>query len=725
MKRVCQYCYENLGNSGFCSKCKKFTLLPDEAESDNIIYRVNKEGGMTAVYNCSFYSGDRTSAPVIPAYLCGRPVTEIMTHFFSSPYPETLPDTVKRIGRFVFSRSRMKTIKLPAGLEELGDNAFEQSRELEELILPDTLKRVGRGLCAWSYKLTSVKLPEKAEYIGCYAFAYCYLLKNINIPETVNFIGRFAFYNCSSIEEINVPDGVEFIADGTFSCCTSLKRVTLGKGLKRIGRAFMGCTSLHRLDIPDSVGKITYRAFDQCAGLKITYRGKTYTEDRFTELYNDFENIKDPDPRIRSYKYPIHYSAITNRDDHPFDETEDDDGAVPGCPLTVYRNNVTPDALPAYFSRCFLPEDMYSSDDIILAAAKVNGWHYNNDSPYAENDNWTDSKGRLRTELVRQQARLLKKYLGLDIQFCYSRTGRLSGYYIWQYGWGSRIEPFEFTYYPKKMDQPNIGYFCAEIESGVPELIQEFNKMIKEYLVWCYERRTDPYFYNIIPLYSGDGKSFEVSCHSDLGALVTTEKMKKARNEERNYSKMIITAARLSLAENADNISIIYNPPNTRVGRTMFEDLSAEVRSEIKTKCPLNFHKVLSGHINSIVSFRIIADARGRICPSVESVDYYIQGSAPEKIKLYDGRTEVPDTDSFNWFCMLPAGIIKRLLKECISALGIDRGSYKAVLPFPKEDSAGGEKKYGVKCVFRIKMKNGEPDLTGLSEYVRNNGLIF
>ncbi len=64
--------------------------------------------------------------------------------------------------------------------------------------------------------------------------------------------------------------------------------------------------------------------------------------------------------------------------------------------------------------------------------------------------------------------------------------------------------------------------------------IKELNLMIREYLEWCYRRDIDPLYYNIIPLCTGETDGVpEVSCHSDIGRLVITERMKEKSDKQK------------------------------------------------------------------------------------------------------------------------------------------------------------------------------------------------
>jgi hypothetical protein len=66
----------------------------------------------------------------------------------------------------------------------IGEDAFRQYTELEEVILPETLERIEND-----------------------AFGRCFSLKSITIPKSVQFIDGGAFWRCRSLEGIWVEDG--------------------------------------------------------------------------------------------------------------------------------------------------------------------------------------------------------------------------------------------------------------------------------------------------------------------------------------------------------------------------------------------------------------------------------------------------------------------------------------------------------------------------------------
>ncbi len=82
--------------------------------------------------------------------------------------------------------------------------------------------------------------------IGNYAFKNCTELEQINLPDSLLWIGGGAFYNCSSLANITIPSGVEFIDGNVFYGCTSLTSVVIPESICGISfGAFDDCENLN------------------------------------------------------------------------------------------------------------------------------------------------------------------------------------------------------------------------------------------------------------------------------------------------------------------------------------------------------------------------------------------------------------------------------------------------------------------------------------------------
>lgn len=132
------------------------------------------------------------------------------------------------------------------------------------------------------YDLEEITLPEGIVSIGAAAFSHCDNLARITIPEGVVAIGEFAFGGCYSLKEITLPGSLVTIGDGAFGDCSGLERMEIPEGVITIGNyPFIACTSLARVVLPASVASIGEDAFESCESLT----GITVVPGSFAEKY--------------------------------------------------------------------------------------------------------------------------------------------------------------------------------------------------------------------------------------------------------------------------------------------------------------------------------------------------------------------------------------------------------------------------------------------------------
>lgn len=165
-----------------------------------------------------------------------------------------------------FSKTNVKSVTIPDGVTEIGNEAFYWCKELTTVEIPDSVTRIGQRAFTQCEKLQNVRIPDGVTKIETAAFGYCIELTSINIPNGVTSIGNYAFSTCLGIESITIPNSVTEIGEG----------------------AFQSCAELTSIEIPDSVKKIEQYAFRGCHAT-ITYKGKTYlyTDNIYEDLYTE------------------------------------------------------------------------------------------------------------------------------------------------------------------------------------------------------------------------------------------------------------------------------------------------------------------------------------------------------------------------------------------------------------------------------------------------------
>mgnify|MGYP000854409752 CR=1 FL=1 len=93
-----------------------------------------------------------------------------------------------------------------------------------ELIIGDSVTKIAPHLFerAIGIKKITFDNPQKCTEIGEYAFADCYNVEELVMPEGVTSIGAHAFDGCSAITKLTIPSGTAAIGDYAFDNCTEL-----------------------------------------------------------------------------------------------------------------------------------------------------------------------------------------------------------------------------------------------------------------------------------------------------------------------------------------------------------------------------------------------------------------------------------------------------------------------------------------------------------------------
>ena len=264
------------------------------------------------------YNGTETDL-VIPSQINGYTVVGIGDLDLLGDDTDTVesvvvPDTVKYIETFAYYPntayyvSSLTKVTLPEGLETIGDNAFASAPGLSEINLPSTLKSIGER-AFMNCNIDNFTIPAGVEYIGANAFNETYMAVRkanevrarggdpfiviggelvkyagddtvVTVPDGVRGIATDAFSPYGGdVTSITLPDSVEYIAEEGFSGLSALATVNFGSGLKEIGdAAFSGCDSLNNVVLPEGLRKIGDTAFSGCSSLdSISFPGTLET----------------------------------------------------------------------------------------------------------------------------------------------------------------------------------------------------------------------------------------------------------------------------------------------------------------------------------------------------------------------------------------------------------------------------------------------------------------
>jgi hypothetical protein len=162
---------------------------------------------------------------------------------------------------FIKDNVFIKGIILPNVLVTIGDNSFDNCKELVSITIPPSVTSVSESAfdrCSGLETITVSRnnpayadvdgalfdkdkttlilypegksgdytIPSSVTTIGDFAFQYCEKLTSITIPPSITDIGDFAFQGCRGLTGITIPSSVAGIGGGAFSGCNGLRSIT-------------------------------------------------------------------------------------------------------------------------------------------------------------------------------------------------------------------------------------------------------------------------------------------------------------------------------------------------------------------------------------------------------------------------------------------------------------------------------------------------------------------
>ncbi len=119
-------------------------------------------------------------------------------------------------------KGKDKTVSIPAGVESIGERAFEDNRTMEKVVFPGSLKRIGAYAFWGCDALTDVSFGKGLKEISDFAFTNCSGLEKLTIPSTISYIGVQAFADCVNLTDITIPANVIYIHESAFDGCSQL-----------------------------------------------------------------------------------------------------------------------------------------------------------------------------------------------------------------------------------------------------------------------------------------------------------------------------------------------------------------------------------------------------------------------------------------------------------------------------------------------------------------------
>ena len=227
---------------------------------DGLAYDLNKQE-MTATVVTDSYIGENGSTNLCDPYSGSivvpeeitvdgvtYPVTELGECCFTMRKIDsiTLPSTLKKINyRGLSSVWGLKSITIPASVEEIESAAFTLNYDLEEMKIEEGNKHFVMegnmllsadktrflyllGATDWN-KSIDLKLPTTVKTIDDSALYGSAAVTSLTLPEGLESIGVMGL-GCISVSSIHIPSSVKSIGESFMVFAENLKEITLGEG---------------------------------------------------------------------------------------------------------------------------------------------------------------------------------------------------------------------------------------------------------------------------------------------------------------------------------------------------------------------------------------------------------------------------------------------------------------------------------------------------------------
>jgi hypothetical protein len=208
-------------------------------------------------------------------------------------------ESLEIIGEYAFADcTELTSINIPKSVTTISEGAFGKFElgctKLASVTFSanSNLKTIGAN--AFQYTpITSIKLPNGLQTIGNTVFGNCSSLKDVIIPTSLSSIGLNVFKGCTALQTVNIPNSFRTIPNGTFNGCTSLTSIELTNYIWRINTgAFLG-SGLTSIVIPQGTTEISYYAFLDCANLtSVTINNSQLVfNDMGMDIFGNIENL--------------------------------------------------------------------------------------------------------------------------------------------------------------------------------------------------------------------------------------------------------------------------------------------------------------------------------------------------------------------------------------------------------------------------------------------------
>ncbi|MCR4959520.1 MAG: DUF5675 family protein [Prevotella sp.] len=189
-----------------------------------------------------------------------------------------IPDSVLTIGFSAFNGCGIRNIVIPPNVQCIEAGAFSCCDNLKSIIVDEDNKnydsREGCNAIIETERdvliqgCSTTVIPQSVREIGDFAFYLCEMPSTLVLPDSIVKIGQYSFAGCKTIQELVLPKSLIEIGDKAFSSCEKMEGLNIPSSVCVIGEfAFSLCHKIESIYIPASVARIGKGVFADCPNI--------------------------------------------------------------------------------------------------------------------------------------------------------------------------------------------------------------------------------------------------------------------------------------------------------------------------------------------------------------------------------------------------------------------------------------------------------------------------
>lgn len=250
-----------IGDAHFFTTCPAYAYeLPQNIPSVQV--RIRACSNNPALHPSPFSASVFISSPAQDWDILIAGDHKILRKYLGAGCRVTIPDGITHIGEKAFYNNlEIEEIIFPQSVVEIGDMAFFHCVKLRKIALPKNIQKIGTN-AFWGIRIEELLIPSSMTLLCDMAFACCNHLKEITIKSSSILMGTKVFYRCINLRNIEFPPGFIKMYNGILRGCTELDHITLPDGIETICSGSISyIMRLSQISIPASVTSIETGAF--------------------------------------------------------------------------------------------------------------------------------------------------------------------------------------------------------------------------------------------------------------------------------------------------------------------------------------------------------------------------------------------------------------------------------------------------------------------------------